>query len=208
MIEERADKLLSLPVTSRRLGLSQKGQQMFGVITFDVDNAEKGLSIGFRNSYNKTLSVGLCAGQSVFVCSNMCFSGDEVFKPRKHTVHAWDDILKLINHAVLSASEQYTKLDEDFDVWKQVEISERQGAALIGQAIYDANVLRPQQATTAFGDWRKARHPEFKERTAWSLYNCFTEAIKRTPAGQIMDAQIDVHRWFRERHANEWNLAA
>ena len=138
----------------------------------------------------------------------MCFSGDEGFKPRKHTVHACDDILKLVDDAILSSSEQYMKLDVDFSAWKQVEISERQGAALIGQAIYDANVLRPQQATIAFGDWRKARHPEFAPRNAWSLYNCFTEAIKKTPAGQIMDAQIDVHRWFRERHENEWDLAA
>jgi hypothetical protein len=29
-------------------------------------------------------------------------------------------------------------------------------------------------------DWRKPRHEEFEPRTAWSLFNCFTETLKET----------------------------
>ena len=28
------------------------------------------------------------------------------------------------------------------------------------------------------GDWRKPRHEDFEPRTAWSLFNCFTETMK------------------------------
>ena len=47
-------------------------------------------------------------------------------------------------------------------------------------------------------EWREPRHPEFREgRTAWRLFNAFTEALKGigsafTPRGDVAgDAQRD-----------------
>ena len=49
-----------------------------------VKTSDNTLSIGIRNSIDKRLSVGLCAGERVFVCDNLCFKGDFVLF-RKHT---------------------------------------------------------------------------------------------------------------------------
>ena len=40
--------------------------------------------IGIRNSHDRTIAVGLSAGISVHVCSNLCFGGSTVLK-RRHT---------------------------------------------------------------------------------------------------------------------------
>ena len=42
-------------------------------------------------------------------------------------------------------------------------------------------MLRKWKATRVpkvLGDWRKPRHEAFEPRTAWSLFNCFTETMK------------------------------
>ena len=207
LIDERSDKLVGLPVKRREFGLSQKGQQMFGTYTFDVGDGDRGLSIGFRNSYNKTLSVGVVTGASVFVCSNLCFSGDAFKVVKKHTLNVWRSVTDVIDGAILTAADNYRALDADFSAWKSVEIKEMRGAEIIGRALYDG-VLAPQQATIAMGDWRTPRHDEFSERTAWSIYNCFTEAVKKGPAGAQINRSTKVHDWFREQHAQAWRIAA
>jgi len=207
LIDERTDKIVGLPVKSRRFGLSQKGQQMFGTYTFDVGDAERGLSIGFRNSYNKTLSVGIVTGASVFVCSNLCFSGDAFKVVKKHTVNVWQSVTEIIDTAIMAAATNYQALDADFCAWKAVEVQEARGAELIGRALYDG-VLAPQQATIAMADWRNARHEQFADRTAWSLYNCYTEAVKKGPAGAQINRSTGVHDWFRGQHQQAWRTAA
>ena len=44
------------------------------------------LSVGIRNSIDKTLPLGFCAGNRVFVCDNLSFSA-ELLVNRKHTVN-------------------------------------------------------------------------------------------------------------------------
>jgi hypothetical protein len=60
------------------------GAQMFGI--WEVNRGAEGFrfAIGIRNSINKSMAVGLCAGERVFVCDNMVFSSDYVLF-RKHT---------------------------------------------------------------------------------------------------------------------------
>lgn len=72
-------------VTKREYSLSEDGARMFGAWTFGESASRgAGFALGFRNSINKTLPIGICAGASVFVCDNLCFSG-EFITFRKHT---------------------------------------------------------------------------------------------------------------------------
>lgn len=72
-------------ITKTQFGLAKKGQQLFGVMELRNNNgSEFSYAIGFRNSYDKSLALGLVGGTRVFVCSNLCFSGDVKYL-RKHT---------------------------------------------------------------------------------------------------------------------------
>lgn len=72
-------------ITDVQFGVAKKGRQLFGTIEMkNKHNTDFSFSVGFRNSYDKSLSVGLIAGTRVFVCSNLCFSGDIKYM-RKHT---------------------------------------------------------------------------------------------------------------------------
>jgi hypothetical protein len=90
----KACSVRGLTVERKEYGLGSGGATMFA--TWQVAQAEAGrfipalkedgrtLAIGIRNSMNKALSVGLCAGERVFVCDNLAFSSDVVVF-RRHT---------------------------------------------------------------------------------------------------------------------------
>jgi len=42
----------------------------------------------------------------------------------------------------------------------------------------DAKIIGSTQLPDVLQQWRHPNHPEFKERTAWSLFNGFTEVMK------------------------------
>lgn len=75
----------NLRIVSREYSLNASGTRMFGVWGLD-DELTDGmkLAMGFRNSIDKSMQIGVCAGIKVFVCDNLALSGDYV-RFRKHT---------------------------------------------------------------------------------------------------------------------------
>ena len=94
-------------IINRDYSVSEDGGKMFGAFTLDHTTGELAWMIGFRNSVNKTLKVGITAGTRIFVCDNMAFSGDFI-RFRKHTGGLNQNELTLI--AQDSVTQMETKL--------------------------------------------------------------------------------------------------
>jgi hypothetical protein len=75
---------IGMEIINAEYVLAQDGQRMFGVYDLSQGTNELSWSIGIRNSMNKSMSLGITAGTRVFVCSNLCFSG-EFLAFRRHT---------------------------------------------------------------------------------------------------------------------------
>jgi hypothetical protein len=45
-------------------------------------------------------------------------------------------------------------------------------------AVWTPRSSRPPRCQRVLSDWRTPRHEDFEPRTAWSLFNCFTEIMK------------------------------
>ncbi len=72
-------------ILEEQYGLARDRQRMFGMIRINKSSSmEWSRCIGIRNSHDRTIAVGLSAGISVHVCSNLCFGGSTVLK-RRHT---------------------------------------------------------------------------------------------------------------------------
>ena len=194
-VKDQVTKMLGLPILREEYGLSCKDQQMFGVITVDTGNEENGLAIGLGNSYNKTISVRITSGASVFVCSNLCFSGDATRVIRKHTRYVWRDAVRLIHESIEWSQHYYERINYDFDVMKGQPLSDDDGYDLIGRAM-GHDVLKPQQATIALREWKSPSHEEFLDRNTWGLYNAFTESLKRGCGGNRMEKQAKAHQFL------------
>lgn len=191
------DRQLGLPVESESYGLSRDGSQMFGVITLDTGDEAQGLAVGIRQSYNKSLSLGIVAGAQVFVCDNLMFAGEAFKVVRKNTINVWGDFRSLVLSHVQGAYGHYRGILEATERMRAVPLSLDRGYAVLGVALGE-EVLTPNQATVAFGDWREARHPDFTDRNLYSLYQCVTEGLKKGAPGRLIDRHARAHDFFTQ----------
>jgi len=199
-LQSEVKRQLGLEVESEGYGLNAKGDQMFALLTLKTDSQESGLSIGLRQSYNKSLALGVAVGGQVFVCDNLCFDGDAFKVVRKNTLNVWTDFRRLVTEQVAAALGHHAKMEKDVALLKAIPCHERRGYALLGVA-QGEGVLTPTQATVAYGDWQKPRHEEFSERNLWSLYNCVTEGLKKGAPARTLDRHAVAHSFFMAQAA-------
>lgn len=136
-------------IQSRRYSLSKDGLKMFGVWILDRYDTEMSYAFGLRNSMNKTLAAGVCAGTNVLVCDNLAFMGDLV-QLRRHTKLIHDDLPKICEAAVQSIA---TKL-RAFAQWhKQLRtyVLRRVQAELLTFKAIERGIINPSQFKTFFG---------------------------------------------------------
>jgi hypothetical protein len=165
-------------IVSEAHGLARNGARYFGLLQVANGNNSDdfGLVIGIRNSHDKSYPAGLVLGASVFVCDNLSFSG-EVKLARKHTAMIERDMPKLVNRAVGLLTDLRGKQEKRFEAYKSLELTDTQAHDLVIRAI-DAQAVPLTKIPDVLKEWREPSHPEFKDRTAWRLFNAFTEVLK------------------------------
>ena len=122
-------------VVNEDYSLSRDGGKLFGAFTLDRASGELAWMIGFRNSVNKSMALGITAGTRVFVCDNMAFSGSFI-QFRKHTGGLdMEHLQELANNAV---GEMEARL-KGFESWhtslKNYDLSRQDKEALTIRAV-------------------------------------------------------------------------
>ena len=138
--------------------------------------ADFGWVVGIRNSHDMTYPAGLVAGTRVFVCDNLCFSG-EVRISRKHTRFAERDLRHLTARAVGQLGDRFRGLDQRVGAYKAERINNARAHDIVIRAV-DCAAITPAQIPDVLLEWRKPSHEEFSARNAFSLWNAFTEVFK------------------------------
>ncbi len=186
-----------LTVRSSQYALAREGSQMFGVLTCTNghDAGDYALAIGFRNSYDRSLSVGLVAGTRVFCCDNLAFSG-EVQMHRKHTANVFRDLPDLIYRMLSQVAVLKARTDEEIAAMRVLTVSEERAHHLMVEAVRK-NVLPASRLPKLIEAWEQPRHAEFKPRTAWSLLNAFSEVQKGTSARAQIEESLRLSKLFR-----------
>ena len=194
-IKAAAQRALGLPIASEEYGTSKDGMQAFAAITLDTGDRDSGLVLGWRGSYNKTLSNMFAAGPQLWVCDNLMIGGDAVKVLRKNTLNVWADFRALVNASIGDSLDHYRRTLSQADAMKAVNLPKERGYAVLGVALGNA-VLTPTQANVAFGDWREPRHEEFNQRTLFGLYQAVTEGLKKGAPGRLIDRHVKAHEFF------------
>jgi len=198
-IKEAGTKHYNTSPFEEKLEVNHRGQQMFGSMTFHDGSQLKGSgmnrSIGFRNSYDKTLPIGVCGGASVFVCSNLMFTGD-IIKMRKHTQNVEEDLDILIQKLFDDVDRRYYDSVAAKGVMEEIEFSDRDTANYLGQLFVNEGVLNGAQLNKATKEWFES--PVFKERTAWSAYNACTEALKAAHPMNALEKYTKLHTFTKK----------
>jgi Domain of unknown function (DUF932) len=169
-----------LHVVTEAHGLTADGARYFGLmqVANGTNPDDFGLVVGLRNSHDKKFPAGLVVGASVFVCDNLSFSS-EIKITRKHTVHIFRDLPRLITRAVGQLADHRGRQEQRFAAYLQHDITNAQAHDLLIQAL-DAQVVPVTKIPDVLAEWRAPRHPEFANGglTAWRLFNAVTEIAK------------------------------
>ena len=181
-------------ITEEQFGLAREGQKLFGVMKINKSlSSDWTRCIGLRNSHDKSFSVGLSAGISVMVCSNMAFGGTTVIK-RRHTSRI--ELTELVDIAVNELENEFLMLEkvcEDLKV--QYITNDDEVRSRIVRAA-EIGAINSSDIVPVFREFKHPSHEEFSEPTRWSLLNAFTETIKKYTPQRVDYSYSALNRAF------------
>jgi len=210
-VEDTLGKM-NMEVVESSHGLSHEGKRYFGMMevapqrgfgvpvgrdgTVPLGDLPKDYNtvIGLRNSHDKIISAGAACGSGVFVCDNLCFSG-EVKLARKHTPNILADLPHLVREMVENVvGTQVPFMNRRIATYREAELSDVEAHDTMIRAV-KAGGLIPNRLKGAIQEWDAPRHPEFERdgKTGWRLFNAFTEAMKGSSPHQLVERTMAIH---------------
>ena len=174
-------------VVSEAHGLWGEGQRYFGLLQVENNHAagDHSMVVGLRNSHDRTFPAAIAVGCGVFVCDNLSFSG-EVTLSRRHTRFVERDLPGVVARAIGQVGQLRHLQEERIAAYKATPLGNRAAHDLVVRAL-DARVLPVTWVPEVVEQWRQPNHREFLAdgRTAWTLFNAFTEVLKRGNLQQL-----------------------
>jgi hypothetical protein len=160
--------------------LTKEGNRLFGLLTLSDPGASGGdhaLTVGLRNSHDKSVPVGLSLGSRVFVCDNLSFSGEAVIKS-KHTRFIKDRLPALVNGVIGRLISHRGDLERRINAYKETAVENPRHLHDIVLRAFKANAIPARAITEVVKEFEAPRHPEFRDWNLWSCFNSFTEVLK------------------------------
>ena len=181
-------------ITEEQFGLAHEGQKIFGVMKINKTSSSDWVRcIGLRNSHDKSFSVGLSAGISVMVCSNMAFGGTMVIK-RRHTSRI--ELAELVDVAVNELENEFLMLEKVCEDMKVIYLKDDDEARSRIVRAAEIGAINSSDIVPVFREFKHPQHEEFTEPTRWSLLNAFTETIKKYSPQRVDHSYMALNRAF------------
>lgn len=166
--------IVGMEIVKSEYVLGQDGMRMFGVYDLSQGTSELSWSIGIRNSMNKSMSLGITAGTRVFVCENLCFSG-EFLAFRKHTNGLDADELTIL--AYRSMRNMIPKLTA-FQKWheglRNYPLTEQEAKILLIEIM--TNSVIPASKFHQFNEL----YANVYDDTLWGFHEATTDVLRGT----------------------------
>lgn len=164
-------------IRSEKYALARGDSRFFGVLHLETPLARGvGLSVGVRNSVDRSFPLGFAAGSHCFVCDNLAFRA-ELLVRRKHTVNGMRAFGTAIAGAVASLTSFREAEGERVRRMAGMALTPEQASHVILTALR-RGIISSLQLPKVCAAWEEPPHEEFRPRTAWSLFNAFTEVLK------------------------------
>jgi Domain of unknown function (DUF932) len=164
----------------------------------NVADSEMQLQIGWQNSYNKQLTLKFAIGTRIIVCQNGCVSGDYGAFKKKHVGEIQSFTPQAITDYIKSAGDVFQRMQKERDAMKQIEITRRTKAELIGRMILEEQFINSTQLNIISRELKAPTHDYGAKDSVWELYNYTTFAMKETHPGMWMENHIKAHKFFTD----------
>jgi hypothetical protein len=183
-----------IAIRKEQFALRRDGSTLFAVLQLaHAETADGTAALGLRTSNNRTMSIQICAGLSVFVCDNMVFRGDLIALNRKHTSRLY--LKTELVQAVCRFQEHFGKLAGEIENLKARPLSDLEAKVMLHD-VFTEGILPIRFLPEASSLYFEPFVDEFRPRTAWSLHNAFTAVAKEMPITTRMPAIQELGRYF------------
>jgi len=162
----------------------------------NVADSEMQLQIGWQNSYDKSMSLKFAIGTRIMVCSNGCVSGDYGAFKKKHVGEIQSFTPSAITDYIKSAGEAFKRMQQEREDMKQIEITKKTKAELIGRMIIEQEFIQSTQLNIIEKELRNPTHDYGAPDSLWELYNFTTFAMKEIHPSMWMQNHQKAHSFF------------
>jgi hypothetical protein len=162
----------------------------------DVADSEMQLQIGWQNSYDKSLTLKFAIGTRIFICQNGCVSGDMGSFKKKHVGEIQEFTPSAISEYIKSASEAFRRMQQEREQMKNIELTKRTKAELIGRMYLEDQFISSTQLNIISRELKAPTYDYGAPDSMWELYNYATFAMKETHPSLWMDNHMSAHRFF------------
>jgi hypothetical protein len=156
------------------------------------------LQIGWQNSYDRSMSLKFAIGTRIMICSNGCVSGDFGAFKKRHKGDIQDFTPGAIIDYIKGAGEAFTTMQKQREQMKQVQITKRTKAELVGRMMLEEHFITSTQLSIIGKELKAPTHDYNAKDSLWELYNYTTFAMKETHPSQWMESHIKAHKFFND----------
>jgi hypothetical protein len=182
---------------SERYSAARDGNVANGRYTIqNVADSEMQLQIGWQNSYDKTMSLKFAIGTHIFICQNGCVSGDYGAFKKAHRGEIQTFTPNAITEYIKQAGDAFRKIQADRETMKQIEVTKRTCAELIGRMIIEENIIESTQLNIIRGQMDNPSFDYGAPGSMWELYQHTTYAMKEVHPSLWMKNHINAHSFF------------
>lgn len=195
-VQEEADKR-GLEIRNKHYWSNREGQQVTGKFNIIVPGDEEmGMMAAFRNSYDKSMSLGFAAGGNVWICTNGMVSGD-ITIVKRHVGSIVQEVSEKIILSMDQLEDQFETLVKQKNRMKEIEVSKSAMAKLAGQMYIEEEVI----SLTQINQLKKeiSGSENFQDENLWCFYNHITESLKHSTAVTYLDNHIQAHSYIEEK---------
>jgi hypothetical protein len=129
-------------------------------------------SLGVRHSNLGKYAVSFAVGARISVCSNGLFSGEFILKHR-HTLDL--DLNDLVSQGIKRYIEESANVAGFITDLQDITLTDGEACSLI---LRSKDFISFRYLEDVHKNWVEPPHQEFEPRTAWSLYNAYSETMK------------------------------
>lgn len=184
---------IGLELQEEAYGLTNDELRFFYYLGFKDEKGSQ-LVIGGRNAHDKTMSAKLAVGRHVFCCDNLAISG-EIVVSHKHTRYIFDKLPGMLDLAMAKLTTVRAHQEVRVKAYRDFELTNAHAHDIIIRAIRTTTI--PIRCVRVVADeWYQPSFEDFRERTAWSLFNAFTFSLKGTGALALPERTMELHGLF------------
>jgi hypothetical protein len=177
-----------------------KGQQMLGRFGLLLDDSQIGIQFAFQNSYDKSMSLKVCSGSFLVICSNgECWGSDGHYK-HKHTGDVQSMTPLKVKELLEISADKFEEVLKRKERYQEIEMTKKTCAELLGRLYVEEDIINATQLAIVK---KEIENPSFNynaKGSLWEYYNHLTYALQESHPRNYIDKSTQLFNFFQEEY--------